>query len=665
VTQLDEHAGHARVQPHIQGLRGVAVLLVVVYHTGFGFPAGGFVGVDVFFVISGYLISAMLFREASACGRIDYVRFLARRARRLLPAASVVLLAVAGISLYVYPPLERESVLSASRAAAVYLSNVWFSGRAIDYLGGDGDENPVLHTWSLAVEEQFYIVWPFVVALATRYAKEGKPWASPVVVMSGILVLSLGACVWVTCSVQPLAFFGTPFRAWEFAMGALVFLHREALCRLGHRMQAIGALAGILLIASSAILLNEQSLFPGPWALVPTLGTATVLACAMGEAPSVAKSILSFRPVTRLGDISYSLYLWHWPILTMSRAAMANHDAGLTLMSLAVALVLADTSYRFVEEPIRRRVAAKLSARVVVLIAVSSTITLTVGLTLLKESTAGGTANPMSKIWESARTDLPSVYSRGCHTDIDSTEVHECVSGSRDSRDVIVLFGDSHAAQWHPALEQIAASSGLKLVSITKSACPPIDGTVFLDSRRRRYHECTLWKEEAMRRIAALSPLVVILGSSSRYFAIDALDWEQASRRTVSRLRTTGASIVLMRDTPWPGFNVPTCLARAQHFGRPLSVCNYHLGSALHSGLRLFQAEESAALAGGARIIDMSPYICPKLETCSVLAGDMVYFSDGNHLAARFVSSLAARLRAELFGDGSLANLDGSRRESK
>ena len=209
---------HRTDRADVQGLRGIAVLIVVLYHFGVPGLSGGFIGVDVFFVISGFLITGLLAREVLTTGHLAFVRFFARRARRLLPAALFVTLVTVVVALWIFPPMEQREMVSGARAASLYLSNHWLAGRSVDYLAGDGDSNLLLHMWSLAVEEQFYLVWPLVVVGALRLGRPRR-WG---LLIAALSVASLFACVDMTWHTQPLAFFLMPFRAWEFGAGALV-----------------------------------------------------------------------------------------------------------------------------------------------------------------------------------------------------------------------------------------------------------------------------------------------------------------------------------------------------------------------------------------------------------------------------------------------------------
>jgi peptidoglycan/LPS O-acetylase OafA/YrhL len=633
----------------IQGLRGLAVLMVVLYHAGVPFVPGGFVGVDVFFVISGFLITRLLVDELEAHGRIDIAAFLARRARRLLPAALALIALVAVAASWFYPPMERDGILAAARAAGLYVANLWFARRSVDYLGGQEAENPMLHMWSLGVEEQFYLVWPLAIALAAALVPAARVRMRVLRMVAVLSLASLAASLWMTARAQPWAFFGTPFRAWEFGLGALVHLFGERLRALpARRTQGLAAI-GLTAVLLGAALLDDHLAFPGTWALAPAAGTALLLAGLQREDDGPVRRALGQRMLARVGDVSYSWYLWHWPLLVAVASwgpdVNAWHKAGVVLASL----VLAELSYRGVEQPFRRGTAGRVPARHVLAAALLATVVAALLLTLARRSAANEPTSEAQKRYAAARADIPSIYARGCHADFAVTDVRECTSGEPDARSTVVLFGDSHAAHWYPALERLAASSGWRLVSITKSGCPAVDVTVVNAVLRREFRECDEWRAKALRGIAAMGPALVVMGNSSRYGVPPAL-WEAGARRTLTALEEGGVrAAVLMRDTPVPGFSVPLCLARADYRHRPAEgLCAFDREAALSAGRAIDGAERRAANASPrGSVVDMSTSICP-LTRCPVVVAGRVRFSDGNHLTATYSAELADELRIAL-----------------
>jgi len=634
----------------IQGLRGVAVLLVVLYHAGLPLLPGGYIGVDVFFVISGYLITGLLVREFEDSGRIDFPQFIARRARRLLPAAVVLLLAVAAAAIIVFPAVERIDILDAARASAVYAANLWFALRATDYLGGEASLNPMLHMWSLAIEEQFYLVWPFLVWFAARFLPCGSVRTRTLVMVAIVSAVSYLACRRMTWMSQPWAFFGTPFRAWEFGLGAIVHLSAVWLGRLPKPWGRVAGLTGVAAVAAAATQLNDQSAFPGSLALLPAGGTALVLAALLAEGRGPLAAALSWRPLTRVGDLSYSWYLWHWPFLVVGPVLFPAGGAAVAASAVVLSYLAAEASYRFVEQPFRTGRASRWAPQAVVASAVGAACTSAFALTVLTPASSGAPGNALQQRFIEAKQDIPTLYKRGCHVPIRATAPVTCEAGDLAAQRTIVLFGDSHAAHWYPALEELAAREHWKLVSITKSGCPWVSADVDIDLGRfrRPYHECPVWREAALKRIVELRPSLVVVANSSRH-DVPAAVWEAGARKSLAALQGTGTAIALMRDTPWPGFNVPTCLARAEHRGAALeSSCSFDRDDGLRPGLSLFEAERQAvANLPGATVIDLSKQLCPT-ERCATYGGTTVHFSDHSHLTASYSRQLAPALGAAL-----------------
>ena len=364
-----------RFRADIEGLRAIAILMVVAYHAGVPGFSGGYVGVDVFFVISGYLITWLLVHEVEESGRIDFVCFYSRRAKRLLPALALMLATVSGLSV-LYPAAERLGIVSTALRAATCRSNLYFSQTALDYLGTDLETNPLLHAWSLNVEEQFYLVWPLFIALllggfgkrpvverpaVDKQIVKGQG-RSPqetarktlVLVLAAIAAISFAYAVRLTAIRQPSAFFLTPPRAWEFLIGAIGIL---VPFRAGRLAQSVLSWLGLSGILAASIGYDASTLFPGTAALLPAIATVLLLYAGAGSSPTALSKVLSLRLFQRLGKLSYSWYLWHWPLLIFGGLLVAEPLSLIARLGLVVgALLVAIASYQWVENPIRRSV---------------------------------------------------------------------------------------------------------------------------------------------------------------------------------------------------------------------------------------------------------------------------------------------------------------------
>jgi peptidoglycan/LPS O-acetylase OafA/YrhL len=401
------------LRPDIQGLRGIAVLLVVLYHAGLPWLPGGYVGVDVFFVISGYLITGLLVREVQAQGRAHLLNFLARRARRLLPAAIVLVAVVACAAVWLYPPLERTDIIAAARAASLYGANLWFAFSAVDYLGGHAAVNPMLHMWSLGVEEQFYLLWPLMVSLAAARRWAGDATRRVVWMVVTVTAVTFVACLWMTRYSQPWAFFGTPFRAWEFGLGALVVLMRPRLLAAPPAWIGIAGWVGAAAIVASALALDHRSPFPGPWALLPVTGTALVLAALQPGGPKALRAALAFRPLARVGDVSYSWYLWHWPLIVIVPVLYPQGGTAAVALAVALSYLAAEASYRWIEQPFRTGRGARAVPRQAVSAALATTVLTAGALTLLHERAQNAPISAAQQSYIAARKDIAAVYAPG------------------------------------------------------------------------------------------------------------------------------------------------------------------------------------------------------------------------------------------------------------
>src|SRR5436190_6505580 len=360
----------------IQGLRALAVLLVVLGHAGVGSVSGGFVGVDVFFVVSGFLITGLLLAEARANGSVSLVDFYVRRARRILPAAALTLLAADVASFFLLNFLRARDAVHDSLYAAGFAANFRFAARGLDYFAQADPPSPLLHYWSLAVEEQFYLVWPAVFALVLfgvgfmrRRGWTGRWQQRRLLLVVVVLAsLSLGWSIHLTATLPQAAYFSPLTRAWELGLGAALAVGASALMRVPPLGRLVMGWAGLLAIALAAVLFSERTPFPGSAALVPTVGTALVIAAGLGgrhSRPAVGR-LLGLRPLCIVGDRSYALYLWHWPVLILAGQYVGHElSLGVKLGLLVGAFVLSCVSYALVENPIRRKARSRTAAGVV------------------------------------------------------------------------------------------------------------------------------------------------------------------------------------------------------------------------------------------------------------------------------------------------------------
>ncbi len=627
-------------RPDIEGLRGVAVLLVVAFHAGVGGFSGGFVGVDVFFVLSGYLITALLVRELTSKGHISFRNFYARRVRRLLPTFGVVFVVVLVASYVVYAPFELVALRSSLFSVAGYVSNLSFARHA-QYFGPATAANPFLHTWSLAVEEQFYLVWPLLLLATTVLGRRiGRERQALWTVLGLLTAASLLLCIWLTGRNQPYAFFLSPPRFWEFAIGGLAVLLPPTVARRPGRW----ALVGLAVVIAAGVLIDGSMAFPGYLAAVPVIGTAAILIGGAADPLAGPLRYLATRPMQWLGRMSYAWYLWHWPVLRLAEAAWGPLGV-LARLALALASLGASAlTVRLVERPIRFR--PTLMRRPLLTLAVGATI-MAFGLTATyavsrqaQEAQLQTNQSIFTASWA-----LPKFYQEGCDVSLYGTATPDgCEYGSVGASESIVLFGDSHAGHWFPALQRVADASGAKLLPFVKDACPSVSLDMFNDMLARPYTECTQWRRRSLDGIVQLRPRVVVLSNNSAYVAIHPkrsqvtpAAWQAGLRATASRLTAAGIRVVVITDIP-RGDDGTICLARQAWdpiFGQD---CSYQLASALNPAARSAEAQAVAGLSG-VTLVSMNDSVC-STPICPVRRGDTILYRDTGHLTVAFSRSL-------------------------
>ncbi len=695
----------------VQGLRALAVGLVVLDHAGVPFLAGGFVGVDVFFVVSGYLISSLLLREMTTTGRVRIGEFYARRARRILPAATVVLVAVTAFATLRLPLGRAAQVGGDVVWSAFFVGNVRFARQGTDYFAEDSPASPVQHFWSLAVEEQFYLVWPLALALtallAWRLARRGgaedlpdgraaaAAGALPAVTVAVALawVGSLAWSVHLTALEPTAAYFSTPARAWELATGALLALGAARLALLPRGLRRVLAGAGLGAVLVAAFAYGPGTAFPGWQAGLPVLGTAAVLAAgADGEALGAAR-LLTSRPMTWLGDISYSLYLWHWPVLVLgARYAEAYVGPGATgtAVLVLVALALSVASYHLVEAPFRRpRPWWGTTPRALVLWPVGLALVVgSVGLGAVQRDRVGD-----ARAAEAAGFDLDSVppdlrtprngdpvhdalaesldravvggpipfpvrndlenldadrpdYPARCFAERTQESSDLCPLGDTDAGTTVVLLGDSHAQMWLSALDAVGQEAGFEVLPLIKFGCPPADLRLReLDvAGDPEFTACYAWRDWALEQVRVLEPDTVVMSSRAPPPGLvlpagttREQQWTDAVAERAAELDALADRVVVGGDVSYLRRDPAVCVGAAAN---DMGDCTVPVDPESRT---FIGATRQAAETAGVDFADLNQLVCLD-GLCPMVVDRTVTYHDGQHVGALWAEQVGSEL---------------------
>ncbi len=701
----------------IEGLRAVAVLAVVLFHAGVPGLGGGFVGVDVFFVISGFLITGLLWREVGSTGTVSLRRFYGARARRLLPASAIVGVVTMIASVVLLPPLQIKTVSIDAITSALYVSNYWFAATGINYFGKDSllSPSPFQHYWSLGVEEQFYLLWPVMIIgtawLIRRMRRNKDRPATPaserpfLATLAVVAIVSFALSLVVTYVVPPMAYFSLPTRAWQLAVGGLIALTAVQWRRLPARLAAIAGWLGLAMILLACIKLSATTIYPGVAALWPTLGAALVIAAGCAAPSQGCGRVLGLSPMGAIGRMSYSWYLWHWPVLVLA-PLLIGHSMGLAerLAAVVISAGLAVMTLRFVENPlrfsdrIRRSPRASLGLGAVAtaiavvvgaipLVSVPSpvgsgprakSITITADPTppnasMAAHDTAVGEVFAQVQAAVAASVDLQAVPSNlqppltdqtaqfkaistnGCLRLPLQGDQPDCVSGNSSSSTTVALIGDSRAAMFNPAFRAIAEQRQWRLEMMSKAACPVVDLplTRHFDSLAEKFQRCEQWRTHIMARLRAERPQLVVISMARGYggdgtgiwtqtgFEFFDSAWIQGLNQTVQELRGMGSRVLLLGPTPDPITSVPECLSG--HLD-DAAACSAPASQNAFNGSGI-KAEATATTSAGGEYADLTQLFCA-VDRCPAIVGNTMVYFDAGHITREYSEYLAPALGA-------------------
>ena len=671
-----------KFRPDIEGLRAVAVTLVVLSHLSLVFP-GGYVGVDVFFVISGFLITRQLAAELARTGRISLAGFYARRVRRILPAATVVIVGTILACWRWDSPLQVKSDALDGLFAAFSGVNWRLARNGTNYFLSTAPPSPFQHFWSLSVEEQFYAVWPVLLLVTGLLARRGLAGrrtggSKPLVwTLLAIMAVSLVLSARTTPASPSWAYFGTQTRAWELASGALLAVTVDVWTRMPPALASQMSWAGLGLIAVAACCFGSYTAYPGLAVVLPVTGAALVIAGGCPGWSRGAELILMRRPAQFLGRVSYSWYLVHWPMLTVVPLATGHPltPAG-KLFVLAGSLALAVALFYLVERPIR---ASSLPVRqpryglalggVLVATSIGSVIavsdlvvipgggpghavTAASGLRVVDNALAAAvklTRLPAHLVPSlgAAPTDF-SFTTGACLTSQETTALvptAQCTFGEPHARRTIVVVGDSHASAWSPALDAFAKTHHWRFILFAKAGCPPgMYPTDLGPTSNQIYTSCNQWRDHVFARLKELRPDVVLVISEIRIADVD----PSGMVKSVLDFESAGARVIYMEDTPEPiklG-SVPDCLARHPTDIQQCSLSRDDPGSRLNA-FAPRRLEAAAVRRAGAVLIDPSVWFCTA-TTCPPVIDDIVVYCDNTHPTATYTKWLSPVLGTAL-----------------
>jgi peptidoglycan/LPS O-acetylase OafA/YrhL len=651
-------------------MRAVAIVAVLLCHAGIPFLAGGYVGVDVFFVISGFLITRLLLGEVEKTNGISLVRFYARRAKRLLPLSAILLASVGILSIVLLSPVRAVEVSGDIISSALYTANWHFAAQSVDYFAQGIEPSPVLHLWSLAIEEQFYVVWPTLILAVTWFQRRRGASVRPAlwITLGVILVGSFLLGVKLTNDTPASAYFSTFGRAWELALGGALALLGTVRIRRAPAA-AIGWI-GLAAIVYASFAFDATTPFPGVAALIPTLGAAALIlagSSVYSQIKGAPASPLSLRPVRYVGQISYSWYLWHWPFLVFAAVIWGSLSVAAGIAVVIASLVPTVVTHHLVEDPVRRsKTLARLPGRALALGAACMAIAVGAGLMLDSTQPSLSTA-PLSQVKGAAalpeqplpqqsaeavrpnpldaREDRSRVFYDGCLVGVAGTNSGHCLYGDKHGKRTLILFGDSHAMQYFAPLEELANKNDWRLIALTKAECSPGEVKIRSQIADREYSQCDEWREKELQRIEeAGSRATVVMSGETSYTAFgpngeelsgkanaDALEAGYVS--TIERIQRAGLQAVVIRDLPVSAEDIPSCVSEDLN---DLEACAF---PRTHEWDIEFD-KRAAEATPGAHLIDLTAEVCPS-ELCRAVIGNALTYRDKTHLTATFARTLS------------------------
>ena len=658
-----------KFRPDVEGLRAVAVLVVVLYHANVFGITGGYVGVDVFFVISGFVITGLLLRERSSTNKTSLLSFYARRVRRILPAATLVILVTVFFSYLYLGNVVANSVANDGRWAAAFLSNFHFESVGTNYLTAHLPPSPLQNYWSLSVEEQFYLVFPTVFLLVARAKGTLSIQKRMTVVLVGVIVLSFGLSVIQTASSPAAAYFSPFTRAWELALGGLIAVSTSLLRKLPISIAGVMTWVGLGMIVLSAFTFNALTTYPGSAVAVPVLGAGLVIAGGVVARGHGAELVLGTGPFQWLGRRSYGWYLVHWPILIIATEAQdkAVLPGWESVLLVVGALGVAALLFRLLEDPVRHLRTPRLATVVIGGITVIVTVLVLTAVIVVHATgyryypvvPAPNVAAVESNVAAApAITKLPrgvepsvelagndwggNFESGGCVAGVEATTQQVCTLGDTGGTNLMVAFGDSHVLMWLPALDAIAKKAHLRLVVLSHWFCPTavvtIENPPGFGHVDGAFTACDTWRQWAISWVKVHRPSLVVVSNEDLYRApsrgtsaptfFSQSAWQAGITKLFDEMPVPGMRKVILGDIPVLSQEPPVCLSKHTD---DIQVCSE---SAAVATVSMKQSEEAAATATGAEYIETTPWFCS--ATCTAVIKNYIVYMDEFHVTATY-----------------------------
>jgi peptidoglycan/LPS O-acetylase OafA/YrhL len=644
-------------RPDIEGLRGLAVLLVVCFHAGLSFFSGAFVAVDVFFVLSGFFLTTTLARRLAAGDELQVGDLYARRVWRLLPALAIVLLATLLSALIFYAPIDRAGVAEKMLPVSLFASNLAFAATGVNYF--HAGENPLLHTWTLGVEWQLALLLPALIVGLAAYGRRRAGDATPAeareivmrTVFGGVAFAGVASFIVATIvnEISPMwAYFGPHTRLWSFAAGAAMSFFvgggQSVVGTTGWRV-GLAQFTGMAMLLGSAFFYNGGMAYPGLIALVPVAGTLLLIGGGDRAPQTRIGRLLSTRALSSLGSISFAWYLWHWPAMVLGAVLFPTIGPWGRFICGLLAIIPARLTQRFVDGTVRDRVMPVVSKSRPLLWAAGVGATLVSISILAASSSRVHVANSEHRVFAAAREDrMPnSCWARASENGWGDG----CAFGDKASTTTYALLGDSHAEHWLGGLDRAGKERGWRIESYVMGGCPASNFSGLLTgARAERWNQCAEYREATIAAVIASKPTAVILSSSDYYvdlgdgrfadYRVSEEIWREAQAQTYSRLSRAGIPIVVLRDVPLVPFDVPSCLSRRAAKLLFAGDCTFKPDHDFIGKARSVQND--AARWQNVRFVDMNDVVCPA-SRCATQRDGLILYADDDHLTASFARS--------------------------